>query len=152
MLEPLSSWLKFCLRSVNQSVKKQVVNVTPFSLPFETKEQSHFLSSQKEQWCFGFLNNKHILYQRLCQYFQQKALPLGPIHTGRVSRFARKFARKSFDVACNAVWTLLLETMCSIFCKQHLRAPLRPVWTWPKLAWKVWKQNQRVNSTGKLGT
>ena len=28
----------------------------------------------------------------------------GPVHTGRVSRFARKFARKSFDVACNAVW------------------------------------------------
>ncbi len=29
----------------------------------------------------------------------QSLLVLGPIHTGRVSRFARK----SFDVACNAV-------------------------------------------------
>ena len=35
----------------------------------------------------------------------------GPVHTGRVCRFACK----SFDVACNAVWTLPLATMCSIF-------------------------------------
>ncbi len=57
----------------------------------------------------------------------------GPVHTGRVSRFSRKVACKSFDVACNAVWTLQLATMCSIFCVQHLRAPLRPVWTGPKV-------------------
>ena len=56
---------------------------------------------------------------------------LGPVHTGRISRFARKFVGKSFDVASNAVCTLPLGTMCSIFCKQHLRAPPRPVWKGP---------------------
>ncbi len=39
----------------------------------------------------------------------------GPVHTGR---------GRYFDVACNAVWTLPLAAMCSIFCTQiceHLR-------------------------------
>ena len=39
----------------------------------------------------------------------------GPVHTGRVSTFACKFACKPFDVARNAVWTLPLATLCSFF-------------------------------------
>ncbi len=39
--------------------------------------------------------------------FFSKVLPelltLGPVHTRRVSRFARKFDCKSFDVACNCL-------------------------------------------------
>ncbi len=55
----------------------------------------------------------------------------GPVHTGRVCRYARK----SFDVA---MWTLPLPIMCSIFCQEHLRAPPRPVWTGPDLVSQIW--------------
>ena len=59
---------------------------------------------------------------------------LGPVHTGCGSTFAR-FARncKSFGVACvQAVWTLPLNTVCSIICVCLLRGVPHPVWTGPK--------------------
>ena len=76
-----------------------------------------FTSSEHLFLVFGKLRRRLFSHKEkglslIAQVLKVGAVVLGPVHTGRVSRFACK----SFDVACSAVWTLLLTTVCPIIC------------------------------------